>query len=128
MDVFPDPPQIIQSLLTSETVEARLYRENIRCFNNALALSSLKVDERKFKNGYSPSVIFEGKVSQMYGPLIPGNGEELRFAQLYVHDPATQHTMRLKNMCLPTTLSKEQVKIITNTNTSNSNAGSEYIC
>jgi hypothetical protein len=61
LDVFPDPPKIVQSLLTSETVEARHYRENIRCFNNALALSSLKVDERKFKNGYSPSVIFEGE-------------------------------------------------------------------
>jgi hypothetical protein len=115
LDVFPDPPKIVQSLLTSETVEARLYRENIRCFNNALALSSLKVDERKFKNGYSPSVIFEGKVSQMFGPLYPDDGMEPKFAQLYVHDPKTQHTMRVKNMYLPSNLNHKQTKVITNT-------------
>jgi hypothetical protein len=67
-----------------------LFRENSRSFNNALALSSIIVNERKFSNGYNPSVIFEGKVSQLYGPLFPEDGESPRFAQLYVHDSSTQ--------------------------------------
>ena len=113
--IFPPPPELIQSLLTGNSVEAKLFRENTRSFNNALALSSIRVNERKFRNGYNPSVIFEGKVCQMYGPLLPENGEEPKFAQLYVHDPSTEHTMRVKNMCLPTSLSKSQVKIITKT-------------
>ena len=115
LPLFPSPPKLIENLLTGKTVEAKLFRENTRSFNNGLALSSIKVNLRHFNNGYNPSVIFEGKVSQLYGPLIPENGEEPRFSQLYIHDPATEHTMRVKNMCLPTNLSKDQVRIITQT-------------
>ena len=115
LDVFPDPPKLMQNLLTEATVEARLFREHIRSFNNALALSSIKVNERKFKNGYNPSVIFEGRVSQLFGPLIPENGMEPKFAQLYVVDPASEDTMRVKSMYLPSTLNKKQTDIITKT-------------
>ena len=115
LDLFPDPPQIIKNLLTTNSPEANLFKENTRSFNNALALSSVRVNEKRFKNGYSPSVIFEGKVTQMCGPLLPEEGETPRFAQLYVHDPATEHTTRVKNMCLPKHLSKLQTNIITNT-------------
>ena len=58
LDSFPAPPEVIQNLLTNNTVPAKLFRENSRSFNNALALSSIKVNERKFNNGYNPSVIF----------------------------------------------------------------------
>ena len=112
---FPPPPNLIKSLLIGDDVEAKLFRDNARSFNNALALSSIRVNERKFSNGYNPSVIFEGKVCQMYGPLLPGSGEEPRFAQLYIHDPATENTLRVRNMCLPTSLSKKQIEIITKT-------------
>ena len=115
LEPFPDPPQLIQDLLTNSTSEANLFKENTRTFNNALALSSVVVKEKRFKNGYSPSVIFEGKVMQMYGPLQTEEGETPRFAQLYVHDPATEQTIRVKNMCLPKHLSKNQINIITNT-------------
>ena len=64
---------------------------------------------------YKPSVIFEGKVSQMFGPLYPDDGKEPKFAQLYVHDPATEHTMRVKSMYIPKQLKQKQVEIITNT-------------
>ena len=115
LSAFPPPPQLIQNLLTEHTTEAKLFRENSRSFNNALALSSIIVNERKFTGGYNPSVIFEGKVTQLYGPLLPEEGEEPKFAQLYVHDPSTEHTMRVRNMCLPTSLNKKQINIITNT-------------
>ena len=49
----------------------------------------------------------------MYGPLIAGQNETPRFAQLYIHDPATQHTLRIQNMNLPTSLSSKQVETIT---------------
>ena len=46
---FPDPPPLLKRLWMSNTPEARLFRENSRSFNNGLALASLKVNERKFK-------------------------------------------------------------------------------
>ena len=115
LDPFPLPPRELQKLLLSDTVEARLFRENIRSFNNALALSSIKVNERKFKNGYSPSVIFEGKVCQIFGPLQPEEGQEPKFAQLYVVDPSQEHTIRVKRMCIPSHLNKKQINLMTQT-------------
>ena len=112
---FPDPPEVIKKLLIGENTESKLFRENTRCFNNALALSSIQVNEKRFGNGYCPSVIFEGKVTQYCGPMLPDDGQEPRFAQLYIHDPATENTSRFKNMNLPSNLSKTQVIIIRKT-------------
>ena len=41
--------------------------------------------------------------------------EQPRFAQIYVHDPSTQHTVRVNNMNLPVHLSTKQRSSITNT-------------
>ena len=49
----------------------------------------------------------------MFGPLMPDDDQPPRFAQLYIHDPSTQTTMRIKNMNLPAYLSSKQVDTIT---------------
>ena len=69
---------------------------------------------RKFSGGFAPNVIFEGKVCQRIGPILPGIGEEPKFAQLYVHDPSTEHTMRIKNMNLPKSMTKGEVETMEN--------------
>ena len=63
LERFPDPPPLLRDLWTSDTPDARIFRDNSRSFNNSLALASLKVNERQFKCSYTPSVVFEGKVS-----------------------------------------------------------------
>ena len=115
LESFPDPPDYLKRLWTADTADARLFRENSRSFNNSLALSSIKKTERRFDNNYNPSVIFEGKVSQIYGPLQASENETPKFSQLYVLDPATEHTMRIANMNLPTSLTNQQVEIIKKT-------------
>ena len=60
LPAFPNPPPYLQQLWTADTVEARLFREHSGPFNNALALSSIKVTERKFTSNYKPSLVFEG--------------------------------------------------------------------
>ena len=112
LEKFPDPPIYLKKLWKDKTTQAKIFRENARSFNNALALSSLVVTNRKFSDGFTPSVVFEGKVSQMYGPLIPKDGEQPRFAQIYIHDPATQHTIRVNNMHLPESTTRKQTQII----------------
>ena len=109
---FPDPPDMLKDLLKSKTIEGKLFRENTRTFNNALALSSLQVQVRSFSSGFTPCIVFEGKVCQRIGPLLPEEGDEPKFAQLYVHDPATEQTNRLKNMNLPKSLSKNEIGIM----------------
>ena len=116
LDAFPDPPPLLASLWTADTPKARLFRDNSRSFNNALALASLKVNERKFSGShYAPSVVFEGKVQIIQGPLIAEDNEQPRFAQIYIHDPATQHTVRVDNMILPKSLSNKQRESISKT-------------
>ena len=91
-----------------------MFRDNSRSFNNALALASLKADERKF-SGYSPSVVLEGKVQILHGPLIESENEQPRFAQIYIHDLSTQHTIRVNNMNLPKSVTQQQIQSIAKT-------------
>ena len=114
LPIFPDPPQILQDLLTSNTAEARLFRQNTRTINNALALSSLQVQVRQFSGGFAPCIVFEGKVCQKIGPLFPEEGNDPKFAQLYIHDPATEHTIRIRNMNLPDHMNKKDIDMMEN--------------
>ena len=114
LDLFPDPPPLLKKLLLEDTEEAKIFRKNTRPLNNALALSSLQVKTRQFSGNFVPNVIFEGKVCQRIGPLYPEVGEEPKFAQLYVMDPATSQTQRINNMCLPDTMTKKEINILAN--------------
>ena len=113
LDSFPDPPKLLKELLIADTSEARLFRNNARPLNNALTLSSLQVRTKTFDSGFAPNIIFEGKVCQWIGPMLPEEGKEPKFAQLYVHDPATEHTQRVKNMSLPKAMNNKEIDIIT---------------
>ena len=104
---FPKPPQDIQDLWLGNSSEAKLFRNNARHINNAVCLASLQVNERRL-GGYNPSVIFQGKVHQRVGPLLPENGEPPRFAQLYVNDPASEETCRYRNIVLPSSVSRSE--------------------
>ena len=110
---FPDPPEFLKKLLTEHSEEGKVFRKHSRIFNNALALSSLAVNIKKFSGGFAPCVVFEGKVSQRIGPLFPEEGEEPKFAQLDVHDPGTEHTTRIQNINLPNTMTKKEIQTST---------------
>ena len=46
------------------------------------------------------------------GPLLAREGEDPRFAQLFVHDPALEKTARVANMQMPTNLSLQERQIV----------------
>ena len=110
LDRFPElMPQFqaINNLLFGRSRESRLGREHIRSLNNALAMSSVKVKERKVGN-FNPSVIFQGKVVQLISCLRSEVGETPRFCQLYTLDPVLEDTFRAGNMSLPTGISRQE--------------------
>ena len=109
---FPEPPKILKELLTSKTEEGKLFRKHERPLNNALALSSVQVKVRNFSGGFVPCVVFEGKVCQKIDPLLPEEGDDPRFAQLYVVDPATEHTIRIRNMNLPDSMTEREIHLM----------------
>ena len=105
LPAFPPPPQAIKDLWFHNTPEAQLFRQHSRVLNNAVCLSSLAVRERTF-TGYSPSVIFQGRVVQRMGPLQAEPGAQPLFAQIYVLDPSLETTIRFANMTLPASMTK----------------------
>ena len=112
LEGFPTPPKDINDLWQSNTIKGRLFRDNARSINNAVCLASLQVKQRNFKRGFSPSIIFEGKVQQFVGPLQAQEGETPRFAQLYVHDPKLESSIRFENMSIPECTSNVQKQIL----------------
>lgn len=110
---FPDLPAHIRNLFFSNGVEANLGRQNIRSLNNALCLSSVKVTEKKFGT-FTPSVIFQGKVTQYMGSLSSERGETPKFSQLYTLDSDLEKTFRAANMSLPSNIKDNDVTVLKN--------------
>ena len=103
---FPRPPDQLMSLWMGDGEDAMLFRKNARYINNAVCLTSIKSSERR--GGWQPSVIFQGRVEHRAGPLLPSDGEEPRFAQLYVHDSDLESSTRFNRMYLPNSVSNTQ--------------------
>ena len=108
---FTKPTDTFLQLWFKDNEHARVFRKYSRSFNNGLCLSSLRVNERRFR-AYTPSIVFEGRVHQYVGPLLAREGEDPRFAQLFVHDPALEKTARVANMQMPTNLSLQERQIV----------------
>ena len=108
LDGFPKPPEQLDKLWHADTVEGRVLRENARSINNAVCLTSIKVKTKDFGKGFSPNVIFEGKATQLAGPLQATEGERPYFAQLYLHDPNLESSERFRYMTIPANMSKSQ--------------------
>ena len=99
-DPFPKPPPKLFALWTGQGVQANILKEFAREINNAVCLSSLQVNRRHF-SGFTPSVIFQGRMSHRIGPLVAEEGETPKFAQLYTLDPQLESTERFNNMRIP---------------------------
>ena len=92
-------PQELETLFQDQNPQAKEFRENIRRYNNALAMTSLgcKVDE-SVNRGNGPYVFkVHGRLSHMAGSLLPQEGESPVFAQLYIYDPADALDRRMQH-------------------------------
>ena len=89
---FPKPPPPILNLWIGNDVTSRIFRQHSRILNNAVCLSSIKVGEKK--DGFSPSVIFQGKLMHLAGSISQIDGETPHYAQLYVLDSEMELTQR----------------------------------
>ena len=107
----PDPPTSIMNLWYEQSERAKLFREQSRSMNNALCLSSIKVNERRL-TGYNPSVVFEGKMFQYCGSIQHEPGEIPKFCQLYVMDPSLSEAQRINNLILPQSVTPVQRTIL----------------
>lgn len=87
-------PQPLQSLLTSDTRTARLFRKNIRKYNNMLAFSSVGLQtDRAVSNERNGAYCLRvmGRVHHRIGPLLPNANQQAPvFSQIWIYDPEEQ--------------------------------------
>ncbi len=74
-----DIPEELQNLYNNSH-----FLDNIRQYNNALALASIGCQEEVLP-GFSPTVKIHGKVFHRIGALHPPDGQKPKFAQIYFH-------------------------------------------
>ena len=108
---FPRPPETLMNLWMGSDAKSRLFKDNARLLNNAVCLSSLQVNERN-PGGFNPSVVFQGRVHQRTGALLPDEGQNPKCAQLYVYDSALESTLRFQNLRIPSSTSNAQKSIL----------------
>ena len=111
LEPFPRPPELLMDLWMGNDVKSRIFKQHSRQLNKAVCLSSLQVKERNM-TGFNPSFVFQGKVHHRAGALIPQEGEQPRFGQLYVYDAALESTKRYQNLRIPITTSNSQKAIL----------------
>ena len=93
------PPPELQHYLTDQDDASKHFRDHIRNYNYALAMTSVGRDLNYAINqrGGGPyTFILEGQLSHLAGSLLPAEREAPKYAQLYIHDSdvALQHRMQ----------------------------------
>ena len=85
-----DPPPELLDLLRGQDHISKDFRNNIRNYNNALAMTSLgcQQDQSVNSTGQGPYLFkVQGSIYHNTGPLIPAQGRAPNYAQLYIYDP-----------------------------------------
>ncbi|CAJ0906109.1 4602_t:CDS:2, partial [Entrophospora sp. SA101] len=94
-------PHPLNVLLTRTDPSARLFRENIRSYNLALAFTSMgaKVDNSITGTGGVYSFRVHGEMYHSIGTMLPDNEAHPQFAQIYVYD--TEHELQNRMNVMP---------------------------
>jgi hypothetical protein len=88
------PPDTLKQLFSSSDTNSKHFRQNIRLYNSALALSSIGVDFGSVFNFQTTGPWIYKVNGQMYhslGPILPASNQKPTFSQLYVYD--TEHEL-----------------------------------
>lgn len=93
MQPAPELPPEIEALYTYSN-----YLNNIRTYNNSMAMASLGCTEVKC-DGFNPSFKIHGKVYHQIGSLLPNPEQQPVFAQIYFHDPEHEVENRVRGTC-----------------------------
>ena len=88
LPVLDNVPEPLKGLLESDRSEARAFWNSIRQYNSALAFTSLgaKFDLSLLQGGGPYVLKLHGELYHNHGALIPNDGSEGSYAQLYIYD------------------------------------------
>ncbi|RIA81270.1 hypothetical protein C1645_675349, partial [Glomus cerebriforme] len=81
-----DPPPYLLNLYTSSDSDAVSFCKNIRRYNNVLACTSFGADINVIAGQGISDFCIHGQVYHRIGSLLPEDGIQPKFAQLYIYD------------------------------------------
>jgi hypothetical protein len=89
-------PPALQALYDGTDCKAKSFRENIRQYNATNAFTSLgaKLDDRVLRGVGPKPFTIHGELRHRTGALLPNEGQEPVYSQLYIYDPITALTSR----------------------------------
>jgi len=98
-------PQELHNLYHDNDRQAKAFRDNIRQYNSALAMTSVGQDagrqlhiDRTVNDGNGPWVYkLHGACHHITGSLLPPEGRQPSYAQLYIWDPEQALDIRMNN-------------------------------
>ena len=96
LPAFREPPRTLKEMLCGISPLSESFKKNIRQYNAAFAFASLGVKvDLAVTNAPGPYCFcINGELHHLSGSLLPENGENESYAQIYIHDPAMQLGMR----------------------------------
>ncbi|XP_019158591.1 PREDICTED: uncharacterized protein LOC109155362 [Ipomoea nil] len=91
------PPKGIFDLFFGNDEISKEFLHNIRTYNNMFYFTSMggKVDKNVNKGGAPPIFRLSGQNYHLMGTLLPEQGKEPHFAQLYIYDTANERNNRI---------------------------------
>ncbi|XP_022024876.1 uncharacterized protein LOC110925217 [Helianthus annuus] len=92
------PPPLLRHLYKSHTSQSRNFMDNIRAYNMMFSFTSLdgKVD-KSYQRGKGSYVFrLQGQNYHRMGSLLPDDGEEPKFSQVYIYDSQNEVVNRQK--------------------------------
>jgi len=88
--VYDRPPPYLANLYTSFDSDAISFHKNIRGYNNVLACTSLSANIDVIPGQSISDFRIHGQVYHLISSLLPKEGLQPAFAQLYIYD--SEHT------------------------------------
>ncbi|XP_019188283.1 PREDICTED: uncharacterized protein LOC109182587 [Ipomoea nil] len=91
------PPKGIFDLFFGNDELSKEFLHNIRTYNNMFCFTSMggKIDKNVNKGGAPPIFRLSGQNYHLMGTLLPEQGKEPHFAQLYIYDTANERNNRI---------------------------------
>ncbi|XP_021985032.2 uncharacterized protein LOC110880913 [Helianthus annuus] len=85
---FKQPPEILKDLYVGVSAKSKFFLKNIRCYNSMFSITSMggRID-KSINRGNAPYVFrLIGQNYHTIGSLLPDDGNEPKFNQLYIYD------------------------------------------
>ncbi|XP_042059616.1 uncharacterized protein LOC121804142 [Salvia splendens] len=94
------PPDVLHQLMFSNDAKSSHYLKNIRSYNSMFGFTSMggKVDNSVNTGGGPPIFRLHGQNYHLIGSLLPLDGCEPKFAQLYVYDTDNEINYRITSV------------------------------